>query len=102
MLEHYLFNSYDFYHNHTNELNAVARLTNSLLWAATSSGLADQEVAAVNAIVAAIMSKSIAHPTKLAIEELIKQDPGITGVIKNNILSHKMVVGDTAKQAVSI
>lgn len=99
MLENYLFNHYNFHHDDIGELNAMAHLTNALLLAASSNGFTDKEIKAINDIITFIVNKTIASPTKTAIEDLIKQNKHISNETKNSIINHKIVV--TANPALS-
>lgn len=102
MLENYLFNNYNLSPDSMNELNSMARLTNSLLLAVSSGTLVDKEVRSINVIIAAIVSKAIARPTKAAIEEMIKKDHGISDETKNNIINNKVVFVSNTKKSVML
>lgn len=102
MLENYLFNHYNLSHDHMDELNSMARLTNSLLLAASSNMLASAEVIAINNIIASIVENKIVSPTKAVIEDMIKQNKNISNEIKDSIINNKIVTANASKESLSL
>jgi len=105
MLENYLFNSYKFDPDKfdpdsMSELNAMACLTNSLLLATSSND--KEKVKAISNIIASIVEKKIASPTKTAIEDMIKRDNNISKETKNNIIDNKVVIANASKKVLSL